>query len=326
MLRLLIIEADDTQSEIYQMALDEYFTIERVADFSAASELIPHSDIVISDWEIGAQNVACLATHFTKQQPDDLPVLIVVTTDNRESSMIQAYNNGASFYITRPYKVIQFTESVLAVKNQIETVAQIRRDREQTALSTKTAIGQCTLYGMGMDLASALVLSRDMPAMAKKMLSTLRLNGIHAAVELRDTQNRILLDSDEKECDETLAETFSVLKHQGTCYRFGRRCMLTEGDMSLLLKHVVHSEDDLYETTIDVCRKLLVIAHAHYCQWRHREALQDTQAQIINLITANETETRARGLEDLTGMLDTTSAPDENHEIRGARLLDLERF
>ena len=324
MLRLLIIEAEDTQAEIFQLALDEHFEIKRAHDFASAKLLIKDCDIVISDWQINQQTAACLASKVKKHQHDKFPVLIVVSQDNRESSMIAAYNNGATFYITRPYKVIQFTECVLAVKSQIETLAQIRHDREQTALSTQTALGQCTLYGMGMDLTASLIKAKDEATLAKKLLGGLRLNGIHAAIEMTYQDTRTIYDSDDKQGDENLEEVFSVLRGQGRCYRFGQRCILTEGDMSLLLKHVVHTEDDLYETTLDVCYKVLMVAQSHYVNLRERHVLEHTQHEIARLIEGSQQQVRSRTVtyeEDTDGRdQDTATAPGR------ARLLDMERF
>ena len=330
MLKLLLIEPDDTQADIYEMALDEYFLISRAANFEAATSLISQHDIVISDFAVGGEKITAWHRFFNNTDPGALPVLIVVTADTREASMIDAYNNGASFYITKPYKVIQFTESVLAVKNQIETLGQMRRDREETALSTQEAINQCRIYGMGMDLAAALVTTDSMTALSKKLLSTLKLNGIHCALEFRDLDQQHQFNCDDRDCEDNLAETFAVLKHQGTCYRFGRRCIINEGDVSLLIKHIAHGDEALYETIIDVCVKALIVAHAHYCQLRHKQALQETQLAVLELINAQDTQTGERGLKQLAGRLDKTVSDmteAENKKVPGgARLLDMERF
>ena len=330
MLNLLLIEPDDIQADIFEMALDEYFSITRVAYFTAATPLITQSDIVISVFAVGDDKVTGLHRFFNNTELGALPVLLVVTDDSREASMIEAYNHGASFYITKPYKVIQFTESVLAVKNQIETLGQMRRDREETALSTQEAIHQCRIYGMGMDLAASLVTTDSMPLLSKKILSTLKLNGIHCALEFRDLDQQHQFNCDDRDCEDNLAETFAVLKNQGTCYRFGRRCIINESDVSLLIKHVAHSEEALYETIIDVCVKTLIIAHAHYCQLRHKQALQETQLAVLELINAQDTQTGERGLKQLAGRLDkTVSGMSETSEKKapgGARLLDMERF
>ena len=94
--------------------------------------------------------------------------------------------------------------------------------------------------------------------------------------------------------------------------------------MSLLLKHVVHTEDDLYETTLDVCYKVLMVGQSHYVNLRERHVLEHTQHEIARLIEGSQQQVRSRTVtyeEDTDGRdQDTATAPGR------ARLLDMERF
>ena len=281
-MQLLVIESDPTQAEIYELSLAEHFSITTVPNFSEAKAQLQNNTfhVVISDWTIGDSHLSAISDVTEQTGPGSLPVLVVVTEDSRESSMIEAFNNGVSYYITKPYKVIQFTEMIVSLKTQLTIIDQMRHDNEQITATTRTAISQSAIYGSGMEIISKLNSARNESDMAKLILRALRLNGIHCAMAFYSGDKTLCLDTDLAPCDETVEKVFSVLRDQGRIYRFGRRLMINDENVSLLVKHVTNDDNILHDAILDMGAKLVPAINTRYVSLMQEQALLDTHNDI----------------------------------------------
>lgn len=283
---MLIVESDEIQAEIYHLSLSEEFDVEITSDFDSAKSIISDNsfDIILCDWVIADRKATVLVTEEHKTNHLHTPIIVVVTEDSREPSMIEAYNGGVSYYITKPYKVIQFTETLLSLKSQLNTIRQMRADNQQTLQATKCALSQAAIYGLGMDILAQANHASDIREVARVTLSALKLHGVHAAIEFRDVNNPQHFDTDLSACDDTTVKVFSVLRKQGRIFRFGRRLMFNDEDVSLLIKHIANRDVDIYDAVLDMGAKLLPTLNERYRGLMQQQALLDTSKDVHNVL------------------------------------------
>lgn len=284
-MKLLLVEKDDVQAEIYQLSLSGDFDVETTHSFEAAQQVVATSnvDIIVCDWEIGSLNATSLSANTHRDDPLITPVIVVVSEDNRESSMIQAYNGGVSYYITKPYKVIQFTETLFALKHQLLTVRQMRVDSKQNEAATLSAKTDSALYELGISILAETVKARSIEEIAKVTINAFRLNGIQVAMEFRDTNTPVHFDTNLLPCDDTTVKVFSVLRKQGDVYRFGRRTLFNSTDVSLLIKHVAEKSGGAYDTVLSMGKMLVPAINQQVKVLMKDNALAKTHHDLLHL-------------------------------------------
>lgn len=283
-MKLLLVENDDVQAEIYHLSLSESFDISTTHSFEAAQQALATSnfDIIVCNWEIDNLNATCLAANTHRDDPLITPIIVVVSEDNRESSMIQAYNGGVSYYITKPYKVIQFTETLFALKHQLLTVRQMRADNQQKAADTLSAKTDSALYELGISILAETVKARSIPDIAKATINAFRLNGVQVAMEFRDGSRPVHFDTNLLPCDDTTVKVFSVLRRQGSTYRFGRRTLFNSADVSLLIKHVADKSGGAHDTLLSMCKMLVPAINQQVMALMKDSALAKTHQDLLH--------------------------------------------
>lgn len=285
-MKLLIVEKDEVQSEVYRLAFSEHFELYTATSLKDAKAVLRAQDIsiIITDWQLGDQTAAALSDIIEPAAETGEPVIVVVSEDMRESSMIAAFNSGVSHYITKPYNIISFTETVISIKNQIAIIAQMSKDNSKNRAAARTALSQASIYGTGMEITAALNRTADIRAMAKTVLTTLRFNGVHAALQYREDDEITTFDTDLSDCDETTLKVFEVLHNQGRIYRFGRRLMLNDEHVSLLVKHVAKDDPVLYDAILDMGAKLVPAINARFTSLRQQRALVQTHSDVEKIL------------------------------------------
>lgn len=285
-MKLLIVETDDVQSEVYKLAFSEHFELFSAATIYEAENIFNANQvgIIITDWKIGEQTAAALSDIVSPAEDTGEPVIVVVSEDMRESSMIEAFNSGVSHYITKPYNIISFTETIISIKNQIEIIAQMSKDNSKNRAAARTAFSQASIYGTGMEITAALNRTADIKAMAKTVLTTMRFNGVHAALQFREDGEVTTFDTDLSDCDDTTLKVFEVLHSQGRIYRFGRRLMLNDEHVSLLVKHVAKDDPVLYDAILDMGAKLVPAINSRFNSLRQQKALVQTHSDVEKIL------------------------------------------
>lgn len=283
---LLIVEQDSTQVEIYELAFGEHFTLHTASNMLEAVTCLNDHDIsiVITDWKIGKTKASIFCEQLDTSNPLSLPVVIVVSDVSDDDTIREAFNSGVSHYITKPYSILPFTETVLGAKHQIQIVQQMHTDNADTREVAQTALSQAAIYGTGMEIVSALNACNDIHAMSKNILTTLRFNGIHAAIQYRDHASVTSYDTDMSVCDETIEKVFDVLHDQGRIYRFGKRLMLNDDKVSLLIKHVAREDPVIHDAILDMGAKLVPAINARFESLRQQQALRSTHTDISGVI------------------------------------------
>ena len=178
MLNVLLVDNDDTQLEIYSLALNSYFNVQTCHNFIDAQSIIEQEDIhiVLCEWSINGINAGQLQPLLKREKNYTFPVVVVVSEDNSESSMVAAFNSGATFYFTKPYMVVQFTENLLTLKNQIETYRTFESQVKSSEAQTRSAMSEKSVYEMGMGLLASLTEDEQVDDVARRILRGLRLH------------------------------------------------------------------------------------------------------------------------------------------------------
>lgn len=279
-MKLLIVERDATQLELYATALEDIFDVVIASSKSDALEKLKEQNIgiVLSDWHLEHGTAAEFCCTSIDNYAHKHPVVIIVSSDESDNTMRTAFKAGVSHFFTKPYNVIQVTETIINSKHQLDTLAQMEKDNQKTRETTKTALSQAAIYGTGMEIVSSLNSCHSAADMAKRVLSTLKLNGVHSALQFRADNAIESFDTDLNQCDETTLKVFKVLHDQGRIYRFGRRLMLSDTSVSLLVKNIAKDDPVLYDAILDMGAKLVPAINARF------ESLQQQQT-LINLNT-----------------------------------------
>ncbi|TAP37948.1 response regulator [Alteromonas sp. KUL49] len=282
---LLIIEQDATQAEIYDLAFGDDFKIFVVDNMRGALEILEFNDIkiVVSDWQIGEHKASIFCDQMDVNNAYATPVVVVVSDEQDDETIRDAFNAGVSHYITKPYNIISFTETITGIKSQLERVSKMAQDTADSREVAKTALSQAAIYGNGMEIIAALNNCSDLESMAKATLSTLQSHGIHCAVQYRD-EVVTSFDTDLSPCDPTMEKVFEVLHDQGRIYRFGRRLMLNDEHVSLLVKHVAGDDPVLHDAILDMGAKLIPAMNARFISLLQQQALEQTHGQIDDVL------------------------------------------
>ncbi|MCW8092463.1 hypothetical protein [Alteromonas sp. ASW11-130] len=309
MLNLLIVEPDDTQSEIYELALSDSFNISKVKDFPSATHALKtdHQHLVICEWQIEQQTADSLGALVDEGDQFSEPIIIVVTEEKSEVAMTKAFQGGISYYFTKPYKVIQFTENILALKKNIEAIHGVKKAVSESQEVTQTALSQASIYGIGMDLAASISSAGDSRSIAKRILLTLAGSGIHCALSLRSENHTEYFDTDLTPCDETTEKVFNVLHDKGRIYRFGRRIMLNDGDVSLLVKHITDNDTVIYDCILDMGAKLITSINTQHVKLLQQKALYDTYSDM-QVVLGKLNENVINLSKEMRTIVDTVSA------------------
>ncbi|MCW8108165.1 response regulator [Alteromonas ponticola] len=282
MFNLLIVEPDDTQAEIYELALSEHFNLSRVEDFTTAIKVLKatHHQLVICEWQIAQQTADQLGQCVVEKGQFSEPIIIVVAKEDSEDAMAQAFQGGVSYYFTKPYKIIQFTENILALKKGIEAIHGATQQAFDFQEATQSALNQASVYGIGMDLAASVSKATDSQSIAEKVLPTLAESGIHCALALRSESQVEYFDTHLEPCDETTENVFKVLHDKGRIYRFGRRIMLNEKDVSLLIKNIRATDPEVFDSVLDMGAKLITAISTQHVKLLQQQALFDTHSDM----------------------------------------------
>lgn len=284
-MKLLIVEQDATQREVYTLSLEDEFEILTSKDVTGAQKIMNEHNvgIVLSSWNIGDETAALFCKGGDKKQKS-LPVIMVVSSRNDDETIREAFNAGVSHFFIKPYNVISFTETVINAKHQILTLAQMEKDNLKTRETTKTALSQAAIYGTGMEIVSSLNHCDSVESMAKKVLNTLRLNGVHCALQFRGDNSVETVDTDLKPCDDVTSKVFKVLHDQGRIYRFGRRLMLNDESVSLLVKNIAKDDPVLYDAILDMGAKLIPAVEARFKNLQQQQTLIKLNTDVNNVI------------------------------------------
>lgn len=284
-MKLLIVEQDATQREVYTLSLEDEFEILTAKDVTGAQKIMNEHNvgIVLSSWNIGDETAALFCKGGDKKQKS-FPVIMVVSSRNDDETMREAFNAGVSHFFIKPYNVISFTETVINAKHQILTLAQMEKDNLKTRETTKTALSQAAIYGTGMEIVSSLNHCDSVESMAKKVLNTLRLNGVHCALQFRGDNSVETVDTDLKPCDDVTSKVFKVLHDQGRIYRFGRRLMLNDESVSLLVKNIAKDDPVLYDAILDMGAKLIPAVEARFKNLQQQQTLIKLNTDVNNVI------------------------------------------
>lgn len=284
-MKLLIVEQDATQLEVYTLSLEEEFEIHIASNVNEALKILQSEDvgIVLTSWFIGDETAAVFC-NSTNDKTKALPVVTVVSSRADDETIREAFNAGVSHYFIKPYNVISFFETIVNAKHQILTLAQMEKDNLKTRETTKTALSQAAIYGTGMEIVSSLNQCDSVESMAKKVLNTLRLNGVHCALQFRGDSSVETIDTDLTPCDDVTLKVFKVLHDQGRIYRFGRRLMLNDDSVSLLVKNIANDDPVLYDAILDMGAKLVPAVEARFQNLQQQKTLINLNADVNNVL------------------------------------------
>ena len=284
-MKLLIVEQDATQLEVYTLSLEEEFEIHTASNVNEALKILQSEDvgIVLTSWFIGDETAAVFC-NSTNDKAKALPVIMVVSSRADDETIREAFNTGVSHYFIKPYNVISFFETIVNAKHQILTLAQMEKDNLKTRETTKTALSQAAIYGTGMEIVSSLNQCDSVESMAKKVLNTLRLNGVHCALQFRGDSSVETIDTDLTPCDDVTLKVFKVLHDQGRIYRFGRRLMLNDDSVSLLVKNIANDDPVLYDAILDMGAKLVPAVEARFQNLQQQKTLINLNADVNNVL------------------------------------------
>lgn len=285
MLNVLLVDNDETQLEIYSLALSPHFNVQSCQNFIEAQSIIEQDDIhiVLCEWSINGINASQLQPLLRREKSYTFPVVVVVSEDSTESSMVAAFNGGATFYFTKPYKVVQFTENLLTLKNQIETYNRFEKQVKSSEEQTRSAISDKSIYEMGMGLVSAVAEDDRVDDVARRLLRGLRLYGIHGSIQFRHHKQVHTFDTDMTEGDENLQGVFSVLQKQGAVYCFGQRVMFNYGNASLLVKHIANENEHKRESIINMLSNMMPIVATMTDKITQHSALYTTYSDFSHV-------------------------------------------
>lgn len=289
-MKLLIVEQDSTQREVYSLSLEDEFEIFTSSNVNDALKILhEHAiGIVLSSWSIGDETAAAFCKPGDSRQKL-MPMVMVVSSRSDDETMREAFNAGVSHYFIKPYNVISFTETIINAKHQILTLAQMEKDNEKTRETTKTALSQAAIYGTGMEIVSSLNQCDSVESMSKKVLNTLRLNGVHCALQFRGDNSLETIDTDLSSCDDVTLKVFKVLHDQGRIYRFGRRLMLNDNSVSLLVKNIAKDDPVLYDAILDMGAKLVPAVEARFKNLQQQQTLINLNKDVNNVIEKVQT-------------------------------------
>lgn len=286
-MNLLIVEPDDSQAEVYRIALEDKYQVQRVKNFEEAVHLNAHTDyhLVICEWKIEGMTASCMVKPKTEDRVYSLPIVMVVSEDNRDHTMAEAFKNGISYYYAKPYNVFPFVENLNSLRCQLQIMEQMGSDKADIQQTTTTAISQAAIYGVGMEIIASACKANTKRDIAKRILQSLRLHGVHAALCFHVDDDEIeTFDTDLTPCDPTTVKVFSLLKDKGRIYWFGRRLMLNDESVSLLVKNVAGDDKMLYDAILDMGAKLIPALETRVQTLKQQDTLLTTQADVHTLL------------------------------------------
>lgn len=285
-LNLLVVEPDDIQAEIYQLSLAEAFFVDVADSFENARIMMrdKYYQLVVCEWEIEREKASCLTHASYKPDYAASPVIVVVSHHAEEETMVEAYNGGISYYFTKPYTIVPFYETLLAIQDQIEALQQLEHDKKQSVIASEQAVNRAAIYRLGLETLGKLNDAKSVADIAHITLTALKEQGIHAALEFRHNNRPLYFDGKSDSCDETTVKVFTTLRKQGEYFSFGQRLMLNAEHVSMLLKQTGNLTIPLQSVLTDLGTKFMPLLNMRYVALLQEQALFDAGNDVNKLV------------------------------------------
>lgn len=293
--KVLIAESDESVTSLLELMFDENFELKVVRAGNEAWKAVSEDsfDFAILDTHLPEVPGIEICKKLKENSASQTQV-IMISEDNEEALVKQAYELGVGDYITKPFDVIVFRERVMQFSRDLVEIRNLKvRDLEIRSVA-ETAMKQASSYGGGLELMSNLNKYDDIDDMAKEVMAHFSNQGIMTSIQFRQAGDVQTFDVDTSEINPIELQVFDLLKDHGRIYHFGKRTIFNSENVSMLVKNMPSVGTPSYDAILDLGAKILPAIEAKYAALIEHKALLKAKGTLLSAI-----DVLSKGLDNL---------------------------
>lgn len=294
--KVLIAEEDENITSLLELMFDENFEITIARSGTEALRVVQQEsiDFAILDTHLSEVPGIEICKRLKENHGSEDSQIIMISEDNTESLVKQAYELGVGDYITKPFDVITFRERVMQFSRDLVEIRNLKvRDMEIRSVA-ETAMKQASSYGGGLELMSNLNKYDEIDDIAREVMGHFSLQGIMTSIQFRHEDDAHTYDVDTDEINTIELQVFDLLKDHGRIYHFGKRTIFNSEKVSMLVKNMPAGGTPSYDAILDLGAKILPAIEARYESLIEHNALLKAKSTLISAI-----DVLGKGLENL---------------------------
>jgi DNA-binding response OmpR family regulator len=294
--KVLIAEEDENITSLLELMFDENFEITIARSGTEALRVVQQEsiDFAILDTHLSEVPGIEICKKLKENHGSEDSQIIMISEDNTESLVKQAYELGVGDYITKPFDVITFRERVMQFSRDLVEIRNLKvRDMEIRSVA-ETAMKQASSYGGGLELMSNLNKYDEIDDIAREVMGHFSLQGIMTSIQFRHEDDAHTYDVDTDEINTIELQVFDLLKDHGRIYHFGKRTIFNSEKVSMLVKNMPAGGTPSYDAILDLGAKILPAIEARYESLIEHNALLKAKSTLISAI-----DVLGKGLENL---------------------------
>ncbi|WP_164084762.1 response regulator [Alteromonas flava] len=284
--KVLIAEDDTDLQAVLELMLEEDFDLTIVDDgekaISAIEEITFH--IVLIDIHLPKKSGLDICAYVEALKADTRPSIIVLSGDQNDETIKQAFSFGAGDYIVKPFNVVSFHQRLMRMSRDIDQVKALQQKDSSVRNLAEMAMTQASAYGSGLELLARLNRCQNVETFMETLVNGLLAQGYHCAVEFRTEVENYSFDVDTKVCTDNEKKVFQLLHNHGRIYNFGKRAIFNENNSSILVKNMPTEGTNSYDAAIDLFAKLVPALGTRFTALMNIQTMNKTRASLNETI------------------------------------------
>ncbi len=285
----LVLVADDDQSinQLLVHALALKFNVQ--SSYSGTETLqfcakqIP--DVILLDVNLGDVDGREICKKLKKQHGDKAPLILFISGDSNQESVINCFEHGADDFIAKPFSPPQVLAKVEALVKYHDVIVDLQCQSKELSSLITTTMSQASSYGASLQMVKELNHAFTEAEIAQTVFQFLESQGLHAAIYFRQNNQSLFFDQSGKDCSPIVKEVFELIHNKKRIQKFGNRLMVSDHHSSILVLDPPQDDDESYGIFIDIITVIIEALEARFIAFLREKELQILNRELSNVIS-----------------------------------------
>lgn len=331
-MKMLLVDEDEISREVLSLMLSDKCELTVLDNMKDAEKAITLDDynIVLLDMQSTTGDSLHFCKMMSSQTLSAYPIVLGLGEDASEEKVRAVFEAGAYDYFIKPYNIVLFNETIQRLVNTIEGYQTLEENDQNSRDAVSIALSQTSYYGFAFDLLSEINRAKSIESLAQTVLQGLSKKGVHCALQINNGVDDLRTFEEDKDViGERTLKVFDFVREQGRIFRFGKRLVFNDDNVSLLVKSMDDNSGVAYDCVLDICAKLIPCIENQIVAVSEHVLLEELQLDTKNILERLQTalsqqvDHADKTLQSIAGHINASIDKLELTEVQEKYFLDM---
>ncbi len=243
---LLLIEDDPQYAILLAEALDDLYEVQLAKTCEEARLALEKRTpkILLSDVKLPDGSGIELLSSWVERNPGEEASIIFFSGQENTQDRLDAYAAGAIDFLRKPFSVAELIAKLSRVENFHQKHKEISGDMQQIQSAVMQSMKEAAHYGDVVQFFKSLISCQDERSIANQLFSFMHAKSLKCSIQFRSVESTVSFDHGGSACSPIEMNVFEMLHKKGRIFDFGKRMIINDNHVSILIKNVPDYEEE----------------------------------------------------------------------------------